>query len=170
MSLSVSNGGIGKSPAISRLNRFSPKKESKMISENMRSYIQPKKTRSLSLSSDIRVGSEKLWNPSASPSLSPYYPATKLNVTSFKTSVSNMVLQPMKEFGGRSNANSTFISGQIANQPAGRFFSGSGIGSGGSIPVSRTASDDPGQRGLFSVSDLQSSGQTPGYGRDDQRR
>ncbi len=124
MSLSVKNGGIGKSPAISRLNRFSPKKESKMISGNMRQYIQPRETSALSISNEIRAESNALWNTTAPLALKPCYPVTKVNMSSFKVCVSNMVLQPTKELGEHLNANSNAISGKIAHMSARRFFTG----------------------------------------------
>ncbi|MDR0469907.1 MAG: hypothetical protein LBH09_08040 [Peptococcaceae bacterium] len=82
MSLSVKNGGIGKSPAISRISRLAPEKESKAIAHSMRQVVQPVETRPLSIGGGARLEMEQIWNSLAPVALNPHYPTEKLNVHS----------------------------------------------------------------------------------------
>jgi len=168
MPLSVTNGGIGKNPAISRVNRFSPEKESKAIISSMRSIVAHKDTSVLIDNSRSVV--DDLWNPSVPISLDPCYPVTNLKANPLKKSFSAVLDQSTKELREHSYANSTYVPGEITHKSTGGFFSSPGVGSGGIIPVSGSTSSDSGKRGLFSFSDLQSVGQTSRYGRDDKRR
>jgi len=80
MSLSVGNGGIGQSPAISRINRLSPEKESDAIAYKMRQVVQPVETRAKSIGNENRLGLEKLWTPSIPAGIKPFYPDVRLNI------------------------------------------------------------------------------------------
>jgi hypothetical protein len=120
MSLSVKNGGIGKSPAISRINRLSPEKESKEIAKNMRRAVQPMQAHTMALTSETGI-SGHLWDPSVSPSLNPCYPAVSLKADQFKSCASAMIETPLEELRGRIDANKQAILRQAANKPKGRF-------------------------------------------------
>ena len=77
MSLSVKNGGIGKSPAISRINRLSPEKETRAITEKMRRVIDVTETRALPAQNKIKQEPYNVWRPAASVGLHSYYPTIK---------------------------------------------------------------------------------------------
>ena len=95
MSLSSGNRGIGVSPAISRINRFSPEKESKMISDQMRRAITLKETTASTPSEQAKAGSDDLWNPSVNVMLDPFYPAVTIKVDSTVARISDMITQSL---------------------------------------------------------------------------
>ena len=99
MSLSVKNGGIGKSPAISRMTRLSPEETSKKIAEEIQRNVKQKETRAKTgKGSIIRPGAASvsksttgLWNPLAPAALNPCYPGSGIKIESLTACVSDAV-------------------------------------------------------------------------------
>ena len=97
MSISSGNRGIGKSPAISKINRFSPEIESTMISERMRRAVLPKEPHTISPPDKSRDGSDNLWNHSVPLAMNPFYPTIKMKVNAPAARVLSMFKQTTNE-------------------------------------------------------------------------
>ena len=95
MSLSVSNGGIGQSPAISRINRLAPEHESRNIIQKMRRAAHLVETRAGF--SGQRTERRRLWNPSVPIGQTPHYPPAELSIHSLAQRISNMTTNMLEE-------------------------------------------------------------------------
>ena len=99
MSLSVKNGGIGKSPAISRVTRLSPKETSKAITKDMLRSVKQKETRAKTGKGSIirpgaaslSSGEKDLWNPLVPAALNPCYPKSDIRIDPLIACVSDAV-------------------------------------------------------------------------------
>ena len=91
MSLSVSNGGIGSSPAISRIQRLTTEIESGNIAINMRRVVQIVETRAGNTSN------KRLWNPFIPASLNPVYPVAESDIGS----LTQRIFERVADINGR---------------------------------------------------------------------
>ena len=99
MSLSVKNGGIGRSPAISRVTRLSPEETSKTITEEMLRNVRPKETRAEEgkgsiikpAAASLSPDTANLWDPLIPAALSPCYPISDMRIESLIACVSDAV-------------------------------------------------------------------------------
>ena len=92
MSLSVRNGGIGKSPAISRISRLSPQKESEAITKKMHQSVQQKETRANIGEGASGLSTANIWIPSVPAAINPCYPSTEVNLMSLNACVSAIAI------------------------------------------------------------------------------